>query len=237
MFGKYKPPFKIEQDGIRLSCEPADGGFLYSRHGPGSDNKELLILSKKIEFLINPIEPVNLPKPISHFLYVELQNRVVLGPDESTLFYIKFPVEISVFTRKGRGQWDSIDIFSFSSQKFTLYGEVTNGHICRYYSSSAFTQVPETDPFVEGVMEVEAKNKTDLWAEVGRIVFDAYQMKIYYDEKSVTMRSYLEIETETVAETTFRDSPLRTGMKKSLELYTTRKLPILADRYVMEWGY
>ncbi len=236
MFGSYTPPFALELNGQRLTCETREGGFLY-RRGSSEEEKELLILSKKAEFLINPIEPVNLPKPICHYLFVDLKRPVVLGPKEKTVFYVKSPVEVSVFVRKGRGPWDSIDLFTFSPLKFTLYGEITSGHICRYYQSDVYTEVPHCRPFQEGVIEVEAKNSSEDWAEIKKLVFDAYHMKIYYDKEMVGMKSYLEVKTEMVAETSFRDSPLRQGMTKSIELYTTMKLPILTDRYIMEWGY
>jgi len=236
MFGQLNPPFEIELKNTKLSCELTEDGFIYRRWAP-EQKKELLILSKKANFLLSPIEPVNLPKKITHFLYIELQKSVVLGPSEKAKFYIKFPVEISLFVSKGKDHWDSIDTFCLGTQKFTLYGEITSGHICRYFPSAVYRELPQTDSLVEGIMAVEVRNKTHEWAEINALVFDAYHMKIYYDNEIVCMNALVEINSEMVAETTFRDKPLRKGMQKAIELYIAKKIPVFTDKFVMEWGY
>ncbi|RME62901.1 MAG: DUF432 domain-containing protein, partial [Nitrospirae bacterium] len=236
-FGPYTAPFEVKEDGFVLSCEAVEGGLIFKRQGPEDDEKELLILSKDVGFLVNPIEPVNLPKKLTHYLYIELQRKVVLAPKERTVFYIKFPVEVSVFVSKKKGQWDSIDIFTLAPQKYTLYGEITSGCLCRYYSSDVFYTMPEVEFLKEGVLLVDAKNSTNEWVAVTRLVFDAHHMKIYYGSEKVSMQAQVEVTSEMVAETSFKDRPLKKGMKKSLELYLTRKIPVLTDSFVMEWGY
>ena len=46
----------------------------------------------------------------------------------------------------------------------------------------------------------------------------------------------MKIVGEEIAETDFIDSPLISGMKKSLELYNTRKVSIIGPKFVMEGG-
>jgi hypothetical protein len=61
-------------------------------------------------------------------------------------------------------------------------------------------------------------------------------MKIYYSDSLVAMRASMKIIPRRLAETDFQDAPLLTGMTKSLELYTSRKLPVVPAKFVMEAG-
>lgn len=61
-------------------------------------------------------------------------------------------------------------------------------------------------------------------------------MKMYYHDDMVAMKAKMKIMRGKMAEADFFDSPLETGMKKSLELYTVRKVAITTTKFVMEAG-
>ncbi|RMG69670.1 MAG: DUF432 domain-containing protein [Nitrospirae bacterium] len=236
MFGFHSLPFSIELDNINLSIKRDGGGYLYYRKCE-DDEKEQYIFADKCMVLINPIEPVNTPKEITHYLFIELEKPVVLEPKGRQAVYIKFPVEIGVFIgRDQKRNMEILDIFSISYKKYILYGEIQQGILCKYFKSNVYTEIPEVDILKEGIIELDIINKTDRWVKVSKTVFDAYHMKIYYSDKLVAMKGIMTVVDEGIAETTFKDSPLEKGMEKSLELYVSRKIPMFSTEFVMEWG-
>ncbi len=71
-----------------------------------------------------------------------------------------------------------------------------------------------------------------------KAVFAAHGMKIYYSDDMVAMRANMRIMSKKVAEIDFVNSPLVKGMKRSLELYTSRlrQIPVVATRFLMDEG-
>jgi hypothetical protein len=129
-----------------------------------------------------------------------------------------------------------MDTFSQIKPKFTLYGTPRQGFICKYYKSELYPSKPEVDPFQEGIMELSIRNDTANWLEVGQSVFNAYGMKIYFNDNLVSMKAAMEIGGGNIAETDFIEAPLETGMKKSLEAYRVKKLSLTTTKFIMELG-
>ncbi len=235
MYGTYKVPLQLEYDRLTLSVQ-SDGKWLYY-HRKAEDETEEKQLPKEIDsLLLTPVEPVNTPKAITNYLLIELQRPLILNPQGQSRVYLRFPVEIGVFVGRDQRDFHCIDIFSLSKKKFTLYGDVTHGVICKYYSSDLHPEPPQVDPLIEGIVELTLENTEKEWVEVGRVVFNAYHMKIYYSEDSVTMKAKMTVKDRMLAETEFINKPLFKGMKKSIELHVSRKLPVVSTSFVMEWG-
>jgi len=95
-------------------------------------------------------------------------------------------------------------------------------------------------PIHEGVLELSITNTSTGWVEVTKAVFNAYGMNMYYNDYLVAMKANMNIQKKELAETEFSDSPLETGMKKSLKLYTVKqvvkKVAITTTKFVMEEG-
>ncbi len=87
-------------------------------------------------------------------------------------------------------------------------------------------------------MELNLTNTTARWVEVTKAVLAAYGMKIYYSDDMVAMRADMRIVSKKVAEINFVNSPLEKGMKRSLELYTSRlrQIPVIATKFLMDEG-
>jgi hypothetical protein len=234
MFGSYDIPFKIEHDGISLSVEEEGNLYTYKRDAfYGTEEKVLLLETGKV--LLNPIEPLNRPKEITSFLLIEFEKSIVIGPGTSKIIYIKFPIEIGVFI-SNKKSFEILDVLTLVNQKFTLYGDPSSGVICKYWNSSVYSQIPETNPIMEGVMEVNIENNTTRWVEVSKGVFNAYDMRIYYSHYLVSMKAKMKILGEQMAETIFSNAPLKAGMTKSIELYTAGKVSVLGPKFLMDVG-
>ena len=217
-----------------MSVEKEDNLYTYKRKAfYGTEEKILLFDTGKV--LLNPIEPLNRPKEITSFLLVEFEKSIVIGPGTSKIIYIKFPIEIGVFISNNKN-FEILDVLTLVNQKFTLYGDPASGVICKYWNSSVYSKIPETNPMMEGVTEVKIENTTTRWVEVSKAVFNAYDMRIYYSHSLVSMKAKMKILGDQMAETVFSNAPLKAGMTKSIELYTAGKVSVLGPKFLMEGG-
>lgn len=234
MFGKYSIPLRVEADDILVTAEKKNGYILYQRKCQ-EEEKEKVLLAKSTEILINPVEPINKPKEITHYLLISLDTPVVVEPESTHKIFLTFPVAVGVFIKRSR-DYDILDIFTLASQKYTLYGNPQRGIICRYWKSPVYTEAPDIQSYQLGVMALSIKNTTEKWVSVSRAVFNAYGMKIHYSDSLVSMKASMRVLGENHAETLFSSTAFQKDMKKSLELYTVRKLSILSSTYIMMEG-
>jgi hypothetical protein len=234
MYGQQKIPFRFQRDRLSFSMVKDREGCRYQRTH-GEDRKEKHILARNDTMFISPVEPVNLPRGITDYLYVEFNPPVTLEPGMRSRIYVKFPVEFGVFMR-AKGKFSTVDIVTLAPQKLAAYGEGKTAVLCKYHNSTVHTKLPRTDPLVEGILEIKIKNHAHSWIELNRAVLNALGMKLYYDEKTVSLRASMEIMSELVAETDIIDKPLRPGMKKAIELHSRGLMAIRPSKFVMEAG-
>jgi hypothetical protein len=235
MYGYYDIPLRLEQEGITLSLELEGESLLYRSVSPDGEVEKVL-LARANNILINPVEPLHKPKELTSNLLIEFERNLLVEPGATRKIFVTFPIEIGVFVVEEGDGPEVLDLLTLATQKFTLYGDPRAGVICKYWRSGVHPAIPAVNPLHEGVMELTLTNTTTEWAEVTRAVFNAYGMKIYYSDSLVAMRASMKIIPRRLAETDFQDAPLLTGMTKSLELYTSRKLPVVPAKFVMEAG-
>lgn len=233
MFGHYNDTFHCETDDILVEIERIDDLLTY-RRGCEGQTFERIVVSETGSILINPVEPVNLPKDITSFLQMEFPPMFI-EPGASRSIYLKFPVEIGVFLVSEKGT-EVLDIFGPGTQKYTLYGSPAGGVIARWYHSAVYPDIPLVERFREGVMNLTIQNTSSEWAEVSCAVFRSADTKIFYNDDIVATSATMKIVSPTIAETDFIDAPLIPGMAKSIELYTARKIGVISRGYLMEWG-
>lgn len=234
MYGKYDLPLKIEKEDFSLSFEKEKGDILYTRECLG-ETVSKTIFAKKGKVLLNPVEPTNKPKSITPYLYVELESPLIIEPKTNKTVFLTFPIEIGVYIVQDK-KYQLIDVFSTSKQKFTLYGEPTEGIICRYWKSKIFSKTPSPSPLKEGVIELVLSNSNTAWVELKKAVFNAYGMKIFYSDQTTAMKAKLRLNEDGTAETDFDETYLKKGMTKSVEVYTASKLKMMSTKFLMEYG-
>jgi len=239
MYGTHTTPLSLNENNVSIAIKKKDGGFHYQREA-GEDRVEKSLLAKDCFIFINPVEPLHTPKDLTPYLLIEFGKKLVIEPKGSSRIYLKFPAEIGIFAgRSAKNSQDAriIDIFSLYPGKYSLYGDIRTGILCKYYKSDVFMEHPGADPFVEGIMELTIANKSDHWAEVSKAVFNAYLMKIYYSKDKMGMKAMMSLFDRDIAETSFSDSPQEKGMKKAVEHYVSRGIIMTSSSFVMEWGY
>jgi hypothetical protein len=234
MFAQYDIPIQIDQEGITVSVQKEGEKILYMRECLGESIEKILVASSG-KLLLNPVEPVNKPNALASHLLIEFANILQVEPKGTMNIFLTFPVEIAVFVPSNE-EFEVIDAFTLTRQKFTLYGDPINGVICKYWKSSIYTAEPSLNRLEEGLIDLTITNTTVDWVEVTKIVFNAYGMKIYYNDERVSIKANMKLKGGGSAETECMDEPLVEGMTKSLEIYTARKLSVIRKKFIMEFG-
>ncbi len=231
VYGEYTlGELKLGNDDFYLSIERDNNFYVYKRVCKDD------LVTKKIagsgKIVLNPVEPVNLPKNITSLIEIEFKENVVIEPRSKLTIYITFPIEIGVFVVNR--SLNVLDVFTLNTPKYTLYGTPGRGVVCRYWSSDVYSSPPKVDSLREGTIELEISNSSDSWVEVGKIVLNVYGMKIYYDDSRVISKAVMNLTSRGIAETQFLDGNY--NLKKAVEIYVAKKLHVLRKSFVMEWG-
>ncbi len=233
VFGESDYSFSYDSEEVSIRIDPSDGFFRYVRKsGPETVTKVISGGSRKI--VINPVEPVNLPREITRFLEVHF-TPVAVEPDSGETVYLTFPLEIGVFL-ESKGDFDVLDVFTLSRPKYSLYGPPEEGVITRYHESGVSGTVPEVDRLKEGVIALSITNASRNWVEISRIVLDCSTLSLYYDD-TVSMVARMNILSRDLADVEIEDRPLCAGMKPSILINRARKT-LIPDKipFMMEFG-
>jgi len=234
ILGEHSVPLTVEHGDLILSITKERGMLVYSRT-LGADTASKLIAGEPRTILIHPVEPVNLPKPLTSNYLLDFERPLVVAPGVSRVVFMKFPIELAVFYSESKIP-HKIDVFSFEKPRFSLYGELRTGLLCRYWKSEVITILPKIESLKQGIMELAISNSSSEFAEVTKAVFSAFGMKLYFSERMVAVRAKMDIVSTTAATTDFIDSPLRSELKKATELYTGKKFPLATSRFEMREG-
>ncbi len=235
-WGPHKLPVEVNFQGISLALQKHEGEFRYHREGEAGSN-EMLVLAEQGNLLLSPVEPFHTPTALGTHLLIELERAVVIEPRQNKSIIVTFPVELAAaFFRRKKGGVKILDIFTLSRTKYTLYGSIKAGLICKYWKSAVYPSIPGVNPIEQGVIKIEIQNQGARWAEVQKVLLSAHGMKIYYNPFLVSLQAVMKIGSEVTAETSFIDKPLQGGMSKAFEQFSTRLLS-LPGRTIMEEGY
>jgi uncharacterized protein len=246
MYGNYDLPFSVENRGISVSMEKSEKLWIYKRTS-GENKVEKQIIGDGKYIIINPVEPLNTPKEITPNLMIEFEKSLLLAGGIIKTIFLTFPIEVGVFiSDKENTNIFLLDVFTQARQKFTHYGSVSNGIICKHWKSDIYSTSPSSDPLQEGILELTLRNTTSEWVSISKAIFNAYGMKLYFED-NVFMKAHMDILSKNSAETSF-DFPHNGGgfkifhqnklntSKESIEVYN-RKLVIVPLKFEMRLGF
>jgi hypothetical protein len=233
VFGRYEGDISYKDENVSVSLDRSLDIPRYERTCRGEKVVKSLSF-RRGKLIINPVEPVNLPLPLTRHLEIRFPV-IALPPGTSQKLYLSFPLEIGVFLDAG-GDIHVLDIFSLSSPKFSLYGPPDAGFITRWHRSDASTIKTVTDRYREGVIDLTIRNSACETVEVSRAVFDSDSMHLCYAD-CVEMEAVMDMYSPMIARTTFPMVPARPGMERCIELYTAQKIPVVQGKgFLMEYG-
>lgn len=235
MFGRFTCPCRHTGKEFTISIVQ-DGESCHYQRECGDVRAEKIIVSAGPILVIQPVEPVNLPKEVTRFLEIVFEPLVIEPESEQTV-YLTFPLEIGVFVAK-EDEYQLIDVFSQCFPKYSLYGSPENGVITRYHRSRVFFTPPDPDPAREGILNLMIRNTSRGWVEVSRAVFEGYSMPIFYD-RTAAMTGEMVLFSKTIAETRLLEKPPRPAMTPAIPAIRARKI-LLVDvekkSFLMEHG-
>lgn len=223
VYGTYDYSCHIREDEISVEVERS-ARYLTYRRMCRREPAECTIASENGSIIINPVEPLSLPKEVTRYLEVHF-NPIFIEPEITRQLFLTFPVEIGVFIR-AKGDYDLLDVFSPAKPKYSLYGPPDYGCVTRWHESAIHHDIPVTNPLREGVLDLTIVNEGRSWIEVSRAVFVNAGMTIWYGDY-VAMSARMELFSNLVAETRILSAPEKPGMTMSLPAYSAKKVSVV----------
>jgi uncharacterized protein len=234
-WGPHSVPASLSIDGAEISIDKGASGYYYHREGAGEKVDKIILSGEGSLFLI-PVEPMQKPVMVASHLMIDFMQPLVLEPRTARKVFATFPLEIAVSFGYQKSVEGHLDLFTLSRVKYTLYGLIKDGIICRYWQSDIYGALPAVNPLCQGVMEIAIENTTAGWVEVGKTVLSAHGMKIFYGQNYAAAKATMKIVSDKIAETSFINTPLESGLKASSQLFVS-KLLNQQGKTVMEEGY
>lgn len=234
VFGEYDLSTQLKEQDVEITIEGKGKRKSYYRK-VGEEEVKKFIHAEEGKVVICPVEPVNLPKEgAAEHLLIELDKPFIIESGFKDTFYVKFPVEIGVFL-VDKKDVERIDIFTKTKPKYTLYGPPENGIICKWWKSDVYSEMPEVDRLYEGIMKIEIANNYYEWMEINKVVFRAFDMKLFYNEYAY-MHATLTILKKTFGETTFNKRKPK-NMKGAIDIYLAKGIKKFEKKFIMELGF
>lgn len=243
-YGKYKiEDTRIKIRDVTIEMEKLNGGALYKRVGPGNENKELVIRSTSGSLILNPIPAIFTPQKITDFICVHMNTPIVLEPNGNHSVYFSTPVEIGVFLI-GKKDVEMVDVFTLEQAKYTLYGPIEKGVICRHHRSDVHAEDFDEDPFTRAVGLLHLRNKYKEWVTISKVVLDSMGMLLFLDENRVRIAdSYMEVTDKDLANTWMSERSPGEGFKRSILIRQLVSKAVQSKKvfdrkkFTMWWGY
>jgi len=233
VFGRYEADLAYSDADVTLTATRSGALPRYTRSCRGH-RVEKILPDGKGTIVINPVEPVNLPVPVTRYLEITFPP-VVLPPRTGRTVHLTFPLEIGVFL-EAAGGIHVLDLFSLLPVKYSLYGSPGAGIITRWHESGISEECPVVDRFRYGILELAITNAASEVIEISRAVFDSNSMHLWYGE-SVVMTGVMDVYSPMIARTTIAETVPKGRLEKSIELYAAARIPSVHGRgYLMEYG-
>lgn len=228
MYREFEPPFELPDIGVEV-LECSKNTWLYRRH---SDAKTERVVHGRPSFLLNPIEPLQVPKPLARNLMIHLEKPITIAPQSKTLLYLTFPIEVGVFLVRDSNH-KRIDEFSLCSPKYTFIGKTNDGILCRFHSSEVFFEIPTLDQSL-GLLRLEVVNYVNHWSTINRVLFKAHGMKIYFAKNLASMSASMRIIDRDKAEIECLTSTFIPDSTPAIEVFPIKRLSTHTRKSIME---
>ncbi len=138
----------------------------------------LLYHATRLELL--PMYPVLIPRKITTYVLVKLNNPLAVPPRREIDIYVKIPIDTAVYAYGSLHRFLVVDTFTIHRVKYYLYGPPDRGVVARYAESGVYMEKPQLS-FGEAAAYIHVRNRHDSWVEIGLILLDAQTLKLYYE--------------------------------------------------------
>lgn len=240
MYGPISTGTVVEAGGSIIRLEKAGNGAMlkYTRDQDGSIASSMM-LSPSSRVRLLPSTPRLLPSQgLATCVMVELDQPIIVASGESVTVNLSVPVDVVVesFSSVEDAGGTVIDVFSpAATPKLALYGEPTEGFICRYWRTSVEGRAGA------GVARarVTIRNKWRRPGKVGTIILPLAGLRVYYKPGSweaVASNAIMAVEGASTADVILEEPSLPEGYVESPH-FEPRRIPGVPPRFSMNWGY
>jgi hypothetical protein len=205
LFGVMDRPFKFKEHRLEFR----DGR--YRRWVGETLATELLIRKGTVGAF--PVSPLHTPSILGKHIMAEFSSPVLVSPRSEMALYASLPVEVGVFVRDGE-HYETVDVFSLTTQKYALYGSPNEGFICRWASVTPSPDPPASVRFPEeAVIRFIFRNTMNRWSKLDKAVFPGEMARIFYGNGAMSFPVVeIDIVNKGITRAKIDDRPYAKGM-------------------------
>jgi len=215
----------------------SDNAFSYYRKNSEGDIVEKIIpvtsLDLKIE--LAPIRPLNYPARRTNHIFLQFDKEIYLSENSAASIFVNCPIEIGIFLVHDSNH-DSLDWITCNplNSRFGLYGSPDTGTLCKYAKVSMALDYNDSNPYLEGVMQIVVENTLSFGQSISKVIFPITDNALYYqnsktifDGIKITMKKRAAVniadvkttplETDWFVSPTWEDKTASTHMEMGLE--------------------
>ena len=216
----------------------SNGKYVNYRRLKGGDTEYECFIRAPSEVFIEPVVPLFIPKNITHYILIELENPISIPADSKIEGYTIIPVDIAVFSIKN-DNYKMVDVFSESKVKYALYGPKDEGIIARYYKSRFHISLRKPKDYMEAPLPLDITNSYNNWVKLRYILLDGTMLHLYYrpgDGTTYTRKIRIMITSETTATIDYERKGLVEGFREARQPLRLGVFMHVPRKTEMMWG-
>ena len=215
----------------------SENAFSYYRKNSEGNVVEKIIpvKSQDVKIELAPIRPLNYPARRTNHILLQFDKEIYLSENSAASIFVNCPIEIGIFLIHN-SKHDSLDWITCDplNSRFGLYGSPDTGTLCKYAKVTMATDYNDSNPYIEGVIQIVVENTLSFGHTISKVVFPITDNTFYYqnsktiiDGLKITMKKRAavniadvqttSIDTDWVASPTWEDKTTSTHMEMGLE--------------------
>lgn len=215
----------------------SENAFSYYRKNSEGNVVEKIIpvKSQDVKIELAPIRPLNHPARRTSHIFLQFDKEIYLSENSAASIFVHCPIEIGIFLVHDSNH-DSLDWITCNplNSRFGLYGSPDTGKLCKYAKVSLATDYDDSNPYLEGVMQIVVENTLSFGQSISKVVFQITDNAMYYQDSKtiiegikITMKKRAavniadvkttSIDTDWSMSPTWEDKTASTHMEMGLE--------------------
>ena len=208
----------------------------YRKNSEGKVIEQIIpVKSQNVKIELAPIQPLNHPARRTSHMFLHFDKEIYLSENSAASIFVHCPIEIGIFLVHDSNH-DSLDWITCNplNSRFGLYGSPDTGKLCKYAKVSLATDYDDSNPYLEGVMQIIVENTLSFGQSISKIVFQITDNALYYQDSKtiidgikITMKKRAAVniadvkttalETDWSMSPTWEDKTASTHMEMGLE--------------------
>ena len=191
-FGKYDLEDELElilpNTLIKFHRISENAFSYYRKNSEGKVVEKIIpVKSQDVKIELAPIRPLNYPARRTNHILLQFDKEIYLSENSAASVFVNCPIEIGIFLIQNSKHY-SLDWVTFYplNSRFGLYGSPDNGTLCKYAKVSLATDYDDSNPYLEGVLQIVVENTLSFGHTISKVVFPITDNTLY-DQNSKTI--------------------------------------------------